>query len=163
MSFKYIVIYSLLGILILGVGCQRKVEPPPTPPKERVERPAPLPPIKPPEPTYHYSRGGRRDPFRALVGEERVEVTFVSEPVKEVEIFDLDSLTLSGLMWDEEEALALLYDRQGVSYILKRGRLLDPDSQPIEGVFGEIREEGVYLVAGEREVTLTLEGGGMLE
>jgi Tfp pilus assembly protein PilP len=162
-SFKYIVIYSLLGILILGVGCQRKVEPPPTPPKERVERPAPPPPIKPPEPTYHYSRGGRRDPFRALVGEERAEVTFVSEPVKEVEIFDLDSLTLSGLVWDEEEALALLYDRQGVSYILKRGRLLDPDSQPIEGVFGEIREEGVYLVAGEREVTLTLEGGGMLE
>lgn len=171
---RYIIIYAVLGFMIFG-GCRRPETPsPPVPHDEVVEEVTPPPPQLPPEPTYRYRAGGRRDPFRALVSEEIEPVEkerpiFVAKrekvpkEVKGVGIFDLDSLRLSGLIWDREEALALLHDKEGNPYILKRGRLLDPNSKPIEGVFGRIREDGVYLKGWGKDVRLTLGRGGIIE
>jgi hypothetical protein len=145
----------IISSLIFCEGCQIKVEKKVEIPREKriKEEVLPPPPEIPPPPKYTYKAEGR-DPFLSLVT-KGVYVPVAQKKKKGV--FDLESLRLSGFIWDEKGAMALLYDKEKrISYILKNGKLFDPGFEPVKGVKGEIREGGiVYLVAWGEEILLT--------
>lgn len=108
-------------------------------------------PTPEPEPPFIYQSGNRRDPFKPLVSQKAVGREI--ESPGEVEIV---SLSLSGLIWDDGEVLALLHDGGNFGYILKKGRLLAANYRIIEGISGVIKADGVYLTQGKTKVKLTL-------
>jgi hypothetical protein len=65
------------------------------------------------EKKYFYSSFGTRDPFRALVGGE-------FEPRLQ-ELVDLHTAELVGVLWEDEEHLAIVQDAQGFGYNLRPG------------------------------------------
>ncbi len=123
---------SLAVLLALAVtGCSG--QPPPSPPPA-----APPPPATPPVAAapvavaggagtpeqalyvYSYNPLAKRDPFRSLVEEVRApngENTVCREPLCQ---WDLDQLTLVGLVTGEANPLAMVEDPQGRGYLLRR-------------------------------------------
>ncbi len=132
MSQKGWVTAPLLLALVLAAGCQDdKVDPSaaefekqrkavlarqaPAAAVEEVEEA----PATAPERLYAYDRSGKRDPFRS----------FVLEKIKELEVsakgpleqFELSQLRVLGVVWETDEARALVSDPSGQGYIVKEG------------------------------------------
>ncbi len=84
---------------------------------------APLPPpaTTPAAPTYIYNPIGKRDPFRSpdldLARASAVNNSACNEPLCK---FDLDQLTLVGVVSGDADPVAMVQDPQGRGYILHR-------------------------------------------
>ncbi len=127
MTFKrWKIVFGL--ILAAGlVSCSGEAPPPPTtiPPKaapqkvapaaERMEVPSPFT-NKADE--YFYNPTGKRDPFKEYVG-ELVKEDENKAPRAPLERYDLDELTLTGIVWGISDPRALMRAPDGYSYIVK--------------------------------------------
>lgn len=64
-----------------------------------------------------YESGGRRDPFRALIVDEKKSG---SEEI-ETELLKLEGAILTGVVWAEGQYLALVKDKAGRNFFLREG------------------------------------------
>ncbi len=70
---------------------------------------------------YRYDPKGKRDPFRSFEWEQlKLELTD-SEARGPLEQFDVNQLTVVGLVWNDHNARALVQDPSGMSYIVGEG------------------------------------------
>ena len=70
---------------------------------------------------YRYDPRGKRDPFRSYEWEQlRLELTD-AESRGPLEQFDVNQLTVVGLVWNDSNARALVQDPAGMSYIIGEG------------------------------------------
>jgi Tfp pilus assembly protein PilP len=70
---------------------------------------------------YRYDPRGKRDPFRSYQWEQlRLELTD-QETRGPLEQFDVNQLTVVGLVWNDRNARALVEDPAGMSYIIGEG------------------------------------------
>jgi hypothetical protein len=67
------------------------------------------------EPPVSYHREGRRDPFRALIVDEK------KPDVIETDLLIVDGATLTGVVWAEGRYLAMVRDKDGKSFFLHEG------------------------------------------
>ncbi|MFZ5433661.1 MAG: hypothetical protein ACOZB3_07810 [Calditrichota bacterium] len=101
------------------------------------------------EPVY-YERDGNRDPFRALIRDEKKEGEI------ETDLLRLENAVLTGVVWSEGEYLALVKDKDGKSFFLRegdpvyQGRVLSVTQSRVEL---EVTEFGDY-----ERVTLKING-----
>lgn len=65
------------------------------------------------EKQFFYGSFGMRDPFRSLVGGD-------FEPEQQ-ELVDLHTVQLVGMLWEDEEYVAIVQDAQGFGYALRPG------------------------------------------
>ena len=65
------------------------------------------------EKKYFYGSYGMRDPFRALVGGD-------FQPELQ-ELVDLHTVQLVGMLWEDDEYIAIVQDAQGFGYALRPG------------------------------------------
>lgn len=113
----------LVALTIAGCSSQQPVPTaPPDAPKKAAPVAAARDAAKPESAPYVYSYNplAKRDPFRSLVEEVRApngENTVCSEPLCQ---WDLDQLTLVGVVTGEANPLAMVEDPQGRGYVLRR-------------------------------------------
>lgn len=70
---------------------------------------------------YRYDPRNKRDPFRSFEW-ERLEVELSDVEARgPLEQFDVNQLTVVGLVWSQDNARALVQDPSGMSYIVDRG------------------------------------------
>lgn len=62
-----------------------------------------------------YESAGRRDPFRALITDEKKEGEI------ETEFLRLEGAALKGVVWSDGQYLALITDKDGKSFVLREG------------------------------------------
>jgi hypothetical protein len=67
------------------------------------------------EQPVEYEAAGRRDPFRALLVDEKKEGEI------ETELLRLEGATLKGVVWSDGTYLALVSDKEGKSFVLREG------------------------------------------
>ena len=65
-----------------------------------------------------YDAAGRRDPFRALITDEK------KEGEVETEFLRLEGASLKGVVWSDGQYLALIADKDGKSFVLREGDLV---------------------------------------
>ena len=155
---KLLYFFSLLLIIVLGFGCASSKEPPeiaadPPKPEFLKKEPAKVLPLT----THTYHSYGQRNPFVSLIKErsriadlrEARATSRAEEEAKRREF--ISRFTLIGLAWDEKEACALI-EKGNVSYILKRGELLDENYKPVLGIRGEVidGESAILFYRGEK-------------
>ncbi len=71
--------------------------------------------------SYRYDPKGKRDPFRSFEWEQlKLELTD-AEARGPLEQFDVNQLTVVGLVWNDQNARALVQDPSGMSYIVGEG------------------------------------------
>lgn len=97
-------------------------EPKPQPAKEKPEQPqARLEPSFAAVEGFHYDARGGRDPFRSFQWEQmRLELSD-AEMRGPLEQFDLNQLSLVGVVWKAHNVRALVQDPSGMSYIIAEG------------------------------------------
>jgi len=155
---KLLHIISLLIVVALGFGCAKSKESPEiaaNPPKpgflrKELDKVLSLT-------THAYNSYGQRNPFVSLIKErsrmaslrETQSKSRAEEETKRREF--ISRFTLTGLAWDEKEACALI-KKENVSYILKRGELLDENYKPVPGIGGEVidGESAILFSRGEK-------------
>jgi type IV pilus assembly protein PilP len=89
--------------------------------KAAAPKPAKRPAAEAPAPVaeYHYDPTDKVDPFRSYV---RRQVTFDPEGASSpLERFDLNQLSVMGIIWGLEEPRALVRDPTGKGYIVRAG------------------------------------------
>jgi Tfp pilus assembly protein PilP len=70
---------------------------------------------------YHYDATKKRDPFRSFEWEQlKLELSDV-EARGPLEQFDVSQLTVVGVVWNDNNARALVQDPSGMSYIVGQG------------------------------------------
>jgi type IV pilus assembly protein PilP len=135
---------ALALALLMLVGCQDDTAPGPTTQDfnkarqeaasklDRGEKKAPARPPQPkPEPEqptfaaqeagYHYDANNKRDPFRSFRWEQlKLEISD-AEARGPLEQFDVSQLTVVGVVWNDNNARALVLDPSGMSYIVGKG------------------------------------------
>jgi hypothetical protein len=67
------------------------------------------------EEPFVYNPAGRRDPFRALIADEKREGEIVTDLLR------LEGATLAGVVWSEGTSLAIVRDSDGKSFFLREG------------------------------------------
>ena len=73
------------------------------------------------EPGYRYDARGKRDPFRSFEWEQlKLELTD-ADMRGPLEQFDVNQLTVVGVVWNDHNARALVQDPSGMSYIIGEG------------------------------------------
>jgi len=70
------------------------------------------------EEPVEYETNGRRDPFRALLADEK------KEGEVETDLLRLEGATLKGVVWSDGSYLALVSDKDGKSFVLREGDLV---------------------------------------
>lgn len=102
---------------------------------------------------YDYNTG-TRDPFLPLIGtgvgaggsSEKVNLPTASGA------FNLNVLTLRGILWGGQQPMAILSDSAGGTYIVRDGRVVDNHGKEVRGVTGIIRPKSVILTTASRTV-----------
>lgn len=100
-------------------------------------------------------RGERlRDPFSKPGGGDGASVA------EEAEVFSIHALQLKGVMKDRAGDCAVLVTPGGATYILKRGRLVDPRNKPVPGVTGKVfpLQKKVLLQTPDKDVQVFILG-----
>lgn len=155
---KLLCFFSLLLIIVLGFGCASSKEPPEiaeNPPKPEFLRREPA--IVLPLTTHAYNSYGQRNPLVSLI-KERSKIAALREIQAKSRAEEeairrefISRFTLAGLAWDEKEACALI-EKDNISYILKRGELLDENYKPVLGIRGEVidGESAILFSKGEK-------------
>jgi Tfp pilus assembly protein PilP len=70
---------------------------------------------------FHYERRGKRDPFRSFEWEQlKLELSDLNGRGP-LEHFDIGQLELTGVIWNERNARALIADPSGMTYIVAEG------------------------------------------
>jgi Tfp pilus assembly protein PilP len=70
---------------------------------------------------FRYDSRGKRDPFRSFEWEQlKLELTD-AEMLGPLEQFDVNQLTVVGVVWNDNNARALVQDPSGMSYIIATG------------------------------------------
>lgn len=70
---------------------------------------------------FHYDAEGRRDPFRSFEWEQlKLELTD-AETRGPLEQFDVNQLSVVGVVWNAKNARALIQDPSGTGYIVAEG------------------------------------------
>ncbi len=70
---------------------------------------------------YRYESKGKRDPFRSFEWEQLKLELSDTEARGPLEQFDVNQLTVVGLVWNDHNARALVQDPSGMSYIVGEG------------------------------------------
>ena len=131
-------------------------------PKKASETAAvPLPKI---EPVYHYDPSGRRDPFKSLlVGREVNPVNEEVAIVNELQKYDLNSLKLVGIIWNQTGRLnrAVIETPDGKGYSVEEGTPIGKGDSRIQKITptGIVIHQRYRTLRGEienREVDLML-------
>lgn len=91
---------------------------------------------------FNYEVSGRRDPFLPYTAPRPVSVDEEDEVVSPLQRFDLDQLTLVGIIWDVKKPKAMFLDPQGKGYIVNK---LDKIGRQ-RGYVAEIREGEVVVL-----------------
>ena len=91
---------------------------------------------------FNYEVSGRRDPFLPYTAPRPVNVDEEDEVVSPLQRFDLDQLTLTGIIWDVKKPKAMFLDPQGKGYIVNK---LDKIGRQ-RGYVAEIREGEVVVL-----------------
>jgi hypothetical protein len=150
------------GISLVFIGCKKKVEAPPLPPKPvtvEVEF------VEPEYEKYYYFDKGRRDPFVPLTGRQIVKEIEPGEKMEEMEIVeeetvtvgvDIRSLELCGVVWDDKGEVALLSAEED-EYILSDEVLIDSEGEIVKDIKGKREEDGIALYKGEERTLLKIE------
>jgi hypothetical protein len=97
-----------------------------------------------------YETDGRRDPFRALITDEK------KEGEVETEFLRLEGAALKGVVWSDGQYLALISDKDGKSFVLREG---DPVYQG--RVVSVMQSQAVFEVSdfGDyQQITLKVKG-----
>lgn len=134
----------LAGLLVLGVGCDRRSSGPSVSEYEQVRQqqaqkrgtgqaaPAARAPAGPQETKgegggltvaeqgYVYDPTGKRDPFRSFVLDQAKE-TAEREERGPLEQFDLAQLSVVAVVWSVDKAKALVEDPSGRAYLVEEG------------------------------------------
>lgn len=153
---------ALCSLLFANSGCgKRKTEP--VKPTEKVSEVAkvvvPEPktkPIKEKKVVYVYQGHRFRDPFIPLTG----ETAGVSRTKRGVYLPNLRSLVLKGIIEDAGGLIALIIDGEGKNFILKEGKLVDPEGKIVPGISGIIKEGKIIFSSGQTKVELKLKEAG---
>ncbi len=110
-------------------------------------------PAKVEEVTYFYQGKSFRDPFVPLIG----EMASISRRMKPRVYFpNLRSLALKGIIEDSKSLIALIIDAEGRAFILKEGKLLDPNGKIVPGISGTIKKDKIMLLTREKKIELEL-------
>ncbi len=102
---------------------------------------------------YDYNTG-TRDPFLPLIG-TGVGAGGASEKVSlptATGAFNLNVLTLRGIVWSGRQPMAILSDTAGGSYVVRDGRVVDSHGKEVRGVTGIIKPKSVILTTASRTV-----------
>ncbi|MGE3974267.1 MAG: pilus assembly protein PilP [Bdellovibrionales bacterium] len=91
---------------------------------------------------FNYEVSGRRDPFLPYTAPRPISVEEEEEQVSPLQRFDLDQLTLVGIIWDVKKPKAMFLDPQGKGYIISK---LDKIGRQ-RGYIAEIREGEVVVL-----------------
>ena len=97
-----------------------------------------------------YKSEGRRDPFRALISDEK------KEGEVKTDLLRLDQAVLTGIVWSSGDYVAMVRDKDGKSFFLRegdriyQGRVVDVEQSKV--IF-EVSEFGDY-----RRITLDVQG-----
>jgi Tfp pilus assembly protein PilP len=91
---------------------------------------------------FNYEVAGRRDPFLPYTAPRPVNMEEEEEVVSPLQRFDLDQLTLVGIIWDVRKPKAMFLDPQGKGYIVNK---LDKMGRQ-RGYVAEIREGEVIVL-----------------
>lgn len=108
----------------------------------------PLPQFKPYE-SFSYSAGDLRDPFVATIDLEDDETTKTSllnpdstRPKEPLEVFPLDTLSMVGILEQNDQLWGLIKDPQNIVHRVQVGNYMGQS----EGRITEINESAIYLV-----------------
>ena len=113
---------------------------------------------------YDYNTG-TRDPFLPLIG-TGVGAGGASEKVSLPTaggVFNLNVLTLRGIVWSGRQPMAILSDSAGGAYIVRDGRVVDSHGKEVRGVTGIIKPKSVVLTTASRtvrELKMEIAGAG---
>jgi hypothetical protein len=130
-------IYNLV-VLILFIGCKKKVEikevPPPPPPPPKIEPPK--------YPTYNYVAANRRDIFVPLIKKREEKVIVKEEGLpeekEERKEGDIEYFSLIGIIWDEKKGGTALFTDGYFKYILRERTLYRENYKRIGDIRGRI-------------------------
>lgn len=91
---------------------------------------------------FNYEVSGRRDPFLPYTSPKAISVEDEEEIVSPLQRFDLDQLTLVGIIWDTKKPKAMFLDPQSKGYIVGK---LDKVGRN-RGYIAEIREGEIVIL-----------------
>lgn len=91
---------------------------------------------------YIYDPKGRRDPFRPYVETAPLEQGELSGPLLPLQQFDLDQLTLVGIIWNVNDPKAMFVDPRKQVHVVRRDERIGRRS----GYIAVIREGEVVVV-----------------
>ena len=99
----------------------------------------------------HYDSVGKRDPFRSFEWEQ-LKLEFGDGSMRgPLERFDLNQLSLVGVVWNATNARALIQDPSGMSYIIAEGAKIGKNSGRVTSIDDNL------VVVKETYVDLNLE------
>jgi len=103
------------------------------------------------EGSLHYDPVGKRDPFRSFEWEQ-LKLEFGDGSMRgPLERFDLNQLSLVGVVWNATNARALIQDPSGMSYIIAEGAKIGKNSGRVTSIDDNL------VVVKETYVDLNLE------
>jgi hypothetical protein len=97
-----------------------------------------------------YKSGDRRDPFRALISNEKKEGEIVTD------LLQFEDAVLTGIVWSAGDYVAMVRDKDGKSFFLREG------DQIYQGRVVEVEQSKVVFEVSEfgdyRRITLEVQG-----
>lgn len=73
---------------------------------------------------YSYSPIGKRDPFRSFISKELLTPAEGGLPLTPLQKWELDQLTLVGIVWGIPSPKAMVEDPSGMGYVIEKGTLI---------------------------------------
>lgn len=144
---------NVLGMLVLSACAGRAAAAAPAPATSTGTVKASTATFVAPSPATIYTTEKLRDPFSMSAGGARAAA---SKPFS-LEDFNIHNLSLRGMMKDRTADYALFSDSVlAGSFILRKGRLLDPRGKPIPGVKGsmDLKKKTAHLETAEGDVQI---------
>ncbi len=91
---------------------------------------------------FDYDPRGRRDPFGQPIPDKPMSQGNLHGPLMPLQRFDINQLSLTGILWNVRDPKAILKDPTGVIYIVAPGAKIGPNN----GYVASIREGEIVIV-----------------
>ncbi len=150
----------LLIILVLFMGCKKREEV--KTPEAPARPPVPIEVEEPKYETYQYFDMGRKDPFVPLIGVgsakglRKGEVEVIIEEGTKTEESGMEKWTISGLIWDKKEKMAVIKGTDE-NYLFSGEALLDKDGNEISEIKAKLKGDGILLSKKGKDIFLKME------
>lgn len=92
--------------------------------------------------SFDYAPGGARDPFVQPIPDKPVEQQQVHGPLLPLQRFDLNQLSLVGIIWDVKHPKAMIKDPSGQTHVVSTNTKVGPHN----GYIAVIREGEIVVV-----------------